>query len=56
MAFPVDQVVTNAGQINNAGDARALYLKVFAGEVLTAWHQDNMALGMTRVRTISNGL
>lgn len=55
MAFPIDQVTTNAGQINNAGDARALYLKVFAGEVLTAWHQENMALGMTRVRSITNG-
>ena len=55
MPFPVDQTVTNPGQINNANDARALYLKVFAGEVLTAWHQENMALGMTRVRTITSG-
>lgn len=55
MAFPIDQTTTNPGQVNNAGDARALYLKVFAGEVLTAWHQENMALGMTRVRTIKSG-
>jgi hypothetical protein len=55
MPFPVDQTVTNAGQVNNAGDARALYLKIFSGEVLTAWHQENMALGMTRVRTITSG-
>lgn len=55
MAFPVDQVVTNPGQVNNAGDSRDLYLKIFSGEVLTAWHQENMALNMTRVRTISSG-
>lgn len=55
MAFPVDQTVTNPGQVNNAGNARDLYLKIFSGEVLTAWHQENMALGMTRVRTISSG-
>jgi len=55
MAFPIDQAVTNPGQVNNAGDARALYLKVFSGEVLTAFHQENIALGLTRVRTIQNG-
>lgn len=55
MAFPTDQQVTNPGQVNNAGDSRALYLKIFSGEVLTAWHQTNMALGMTRVRTIKSG-
>jgi hypothetical protein len=55
MAFPIDQAVTNAGQVNNAGDARALFLKVFSGEVLTAFHQTNLALGLTRVRSIKSG-
>jgi hypothetical protein len=55
MAFPTDQTVNNAGQVNNAGDARALFLKVYSGEVLTAFHQRNIALGLTRVRNISKG-
>ena len=55
MAFPVDQVLTNAGQNNNTGDVRAKFLKVYAGEVLTAFHQKNIALGLTRVRNITKG-
>jgi len=55
MSFPLDQAVTNPGQVNNAGDSRALFLKVFSGEVLTAFHQTNFALGLTRVRTIRSG-
>jgi len=55
MAFPTDQAVTNPGQVNNANDSRALFLKVFSGEVLTAFHQTNIALGLTRVRTIKSG-
>ncbi|WP_432473726.1 hypothetical protein [Amphritea sp. HPY] len=55
MAFPTDQVVTNPGQVDNAGNARALFLKVFSGEVLTAFHQKNVALGLTRTRTIKSG-
>lgn len=55
MAFPTDQAVTNPGQVNNAGDSRALFLKVFSGEVLTSFHQTNIALGLTRVRSIKSG-
>jgi len=47
--------VTRVGQANGAGDVDALFLKVFAGEVLTAFDTDNIALGRTQVRTISNG-
>lgn len=43
------------GQINGAGDVDALFLKVFSGEVLTAFHRDNVFLGKSMVRTISNG-
>lgn len=43
------------GQINGAGDADALFLKVFSGEVLTAFHRDNVFLEKSMVRTISNG-
>ncbi|WCE28421.1 hypothetical protein [Vibrio sp. SCSIO 43137] len=32
-----------------------MFLKLFAGEVLTTFKADNLALGLTRVRTIKNG-
>ena len=47
--------VTRIGQINQAGDVDALFLKVFAGEVLTAFDVENLALARTQVRTIQNG-
>ena len=47
--------VSHIGQINAAGDLDALWLKVFAGEVLTAFEENNVFLPLTRVRTISNG-
>ena len=51
MAF----TVTYPGQSEGAGDARALYLKLFSGEVLTAFARKNMAMGMVKTRTISGG-
>lgn len=50
-----DNNVTRVGQINAAGDVDALFLKVFAGEVLAAFHTQNLALSRTQVRSISNG-
>ena len=42
--------------INNAGaDARALYLKLYAGEVLQAFQSKNIMMPLNRVRTISKG-
>jgi hypothetical protein len=42
--------------INNAGaDARALFLKLYAGEVLTAFQSRNIMMPLHRVRTISKG-
>ena len=55
MAFPTDQNVSRLGQQNQSGDVRALFLKLFAGEVLTAFEEKNIAMGLHRVRTISNG-
>jgi len=55
MAFPIDQVISQAGQINKAGDSRALFLKEFGGEVLTLFKHSHLALNLTRVRTISSG-
>jgi hypothetical protein len=48
-------VPSRLGQINEAGDAKALFLKVFSGEVLTAFHRNNVFLEKTMVRTISSG-
>jgi hypothetical protein len=43
------------GQVNNAGDAKALFLKVFAGEVLTAFAEANVTADKHLVRTITQG-
>ena len=43
------------GQVNQAGDPDALFLKVFAGEVLTAFSETNVAASRTMVRTITSG-
>jgi hypothetical protein len=44
-----------SGQINGSGDVDALFLKVFAGEVLTAFEVHNVALAWTQMKTIANG-
>lgn len=43
------------GQANQAGATDALFLKVFGGEVLTAFAESNVFLGRTMVRTITAG-
>jgi hypothetical protein len=43
------------GQINNAGDATALFLKVYAGEVLVSFRQTTATLNRHVVRTIVSG-
>jgi hypothetical protein len=55
MAFPLDTNISQLGQINKAGDVRALFQELFSGEVLTTFHADNIALGLTRTRTIKSG-
>lgn len=53
--------VSRLGSINNTIDANAgntsreLFLKQFAGEVLTTFEERNIAMPLHRVRTISNG-
>lgn len=47
--------VVRIGQINGSGDVDALFLKTFAGEVLTAFEETNVVLPYTQTRTISNG-
>ncbi len=54
MAAP-DFTPAYPGQIDGAGDVRALYLKIFAGEVLTAFSEKNVFIGRHMIRTISSG-
>jgi N4-gp56 family major capsid protein len=51
-----NSVPSRLGQVNATGTAYdALFLKVFSGEVLASFAQENKMLGMTTVRTISSG-
>lgn len=50
-----DQTPNRAGQIGAAGDTEALFLKLFSGEVLTAFEETNVTMGRHNVRTITNG-
>lgn len=50
-----DQSPTRLGQVNGAGDADALFLKVFGGETMAAFAEANVALALTSVRTIKSG-
>lgn len=54
MAAP-DFTLIRGGQINQAGDDRALFLKQYGGEVFTAFEENNVFLGRHMVRTISSG-
>jgi hypothetical protein len=47
--------VQRIGQQNTAGDVDALFLKVFSGEVLTAFETANTTMDKHMVRTITNG-
>lgn len=50
-----DASVSRIGQINSSGDAKALFMKVFAGEVLTAFKENCVTEDKHMVRTIQNG-
>jgi hypothetical protein len=43
------------GQKNSAGDDDALFLKVYAGEVLTAFAEKNVFIGRHMIRSIDSG-
>jgi hypothetical protein len=47
--------VSRLGQANGGGDSDALFLKMFAGEVLGAFNETNVALSRSMVRSISSG-
>ena len=44
-----------SGQTNATGDARSLYLKLYAGEVMTAFQTKNIMMNYCRVRNIKSG-
>lgn len=48
-------VPSRFGSANSAGDADALFLKVFAGEVLTAFSETNVFASRSMSRTITSG-
>lgn len=50
-----DANVSRLGQVNTSGDAKALFLKVFAGEVLTAFKEATVTEGKFQERTIASG-
>lgn len=48
-------LVSRPGQVNLAGDEKALFMKVFAGEVLTAYEVATVTAGVFKERTIASG-
>ena len=46
---------TRLGQNLATGDANALFLKIFSGEVLSAFGRENQMMNMTTVRNIQQG-
>ena len=47
--------LTRQGQLNSAGDARALYLKLFSGEMFKGFQHESIARDMVMKRTLKNG-
>lgn len=50
-----DASASRIGSINSAGDTKALFMKVFAGEVLTAFKESCVTEDKHMVRNIQNG-
>ena len=51
-----NSVPSRLGLVDNTGTAYdALFLKIFSGEILSSFGQENKMLGMTTVRTINSG-
>ena len=47
--------LTRGGQLNSAGDARALYLKLFSGEMFKGFQNNTIARDLVTKRTLKNG-
>lgn len=50
-----NMVPSRLGQKDGAGSATALFLKVYGGEVLTAFEETNVMMERHVVRSISSG-
>ena len=50
-----DTTPSRVGQVNSAGDANALFLKKFAGEILTTFEENNVFKPLHTIRTIESG-
>ena len=44
-----------SGMVNAANNSRALFLKLYAGEVMTAFQTKNIMMNYTRTRNIKKG-
>ncbi len=51
----IDYVGHRTGQTNATGSSRQLFLKLYAGEVMSAFQTKNIMMPYTRTRTISKG-
>ena len=49
-----DATILGHGQVNGAGASDALFLKVFGGEVITAFQETNRMQPLHMVRTITS--
>ncbi len=47
--------LSRPGQINKAGEVDAMFMKVFTGEVMTAFDSHNIMKDLHRIRTIDHG-
>lgn len=47
--------ISNPGQALSAGERDALFMKIFTGEVLTAFSRTSVMMSRHQVRTISHG-
>ena len=47
--------LTRAGQSNSTGDVRALYLKLFSGEMFKGFQRNTIARDLVMKRTLTNG-
>lgn len=53
--MPIQTTPSRLGQVNLAGDADSLFLKVFSGEIISVFEEANLMLPLTKVRTIASG-
>lgn len=55
MAGEFNQAINRLGQINGANDARALFLKVFSGEIISQYESKCVMKDLVRTRSIATG-